>query len=118
MGNAGCARYASVLAIVALIAPMALSKELLNFKPVPDSPNLAEFAWGGGTPPQLLSGPGSLGNADGTLPVANQTAPGLQIDTPFVIPAVAGSVVGASNTTFYDCSLTINGGFVATGAAA
>jgi len=115
-------RLKSAFLLVAVASGALISgahgKELLNFKPVPDSPTLAEFAWGGGSPPSLLSGPGSMSNNDGTLPLANQTAPGLQVDTPFLIPGVPGGVVGTTNTTFYDTSLVINGGFAASGPAA
>jgi hypothetical protein len=103
------------LAIAVLFAPAVHAAELLNFKPVPVSPALDDFTWNGAN---FASGPGNFSNGDGTAPVATQTAPGLQLDTPFVIPGVPGSTVNpaSSSTTFFDASLTLTG-FAASGAA-
>jgi hypothetical protein len=81
---------------------------LVSFKPVPVSDNLAELSWTGSN---LVAGPGSVGNNDGTLPVNQQTAGGLQIDVPLVInDAAHGGVINANNsTTFSDVTLVLTG---------
>jgi hypothetical protein len=92
----------------------ANAAELLNFKPIPISPASPEFSWT--ATPNLTEGPGSIGNADGTLPVPVQTPGGLQVDTPFLIPGIPGGQINASSTSFYDCTLDLTG-FGASGPA-
>lgn len=90
---------------------------LISFKPVPISPTIKEFDFGGGPIPDFEEGPGSIGNGDGTLPLVNQTIPGLQIDTPLSVPGQPGGTVnGDGSTTFYDTTFDITGLF-ATGPA-
>src|SRR5687768_16840591 len=85
------ARMRALVAAVSLLgfAASTPAAVILNFKPVPTSPH-PEFAWSGVA---LDESAGSIGNADGTLPPANQMAPGLQFDTPFIINGVPGSSV-------------------------
>jgi hypothetical protein len=89
----------------------ASAATLVDYKPLPVSPTTPEFVFNGGANPSLQSGPGVIGNADGTLPVANQTPGGLDIETPFVIPGVPGSLInGTSGTTeFYDTTFVLSG---------
>src|SRR5687768_11397092 len=94
-------RAAVVVGASLVLAASAPAAVILNFKAVPTSPAHPEFSWNGVA---LDEASGSIGNADGTSPLAAQTAPGLQFDTPFIINGVPGSSVnGPSNTTtFYD----------------
>jgi len=89
---------------------------LVSFKPVPVSDSLPELSWTGSN---LAAGAGSVGNNDGLLASANQTAGGLQIDVPLVINDPAhGGVVNANNTTtFSDVTLQLSG-LAQTGASA
>jgi len=114
----GLKRLLGVCAAAALpmsLATAASGAVLVDFKPFPASPSTPEFAWNG---VNLDEAAGNLSNGDGALPPANQTAPGLQFDVPFIIPAVAGSQInaGSGSTTFYDSSLVITG-FAASAAA-
>ncbi len=98
---------AVVLALMACAASTQAAV-IINFKPVPTSSAQPEFTWNGAA---LDEGPGNLSNGDGGLPLANQIAPGLQFDTPFLINGVAGSSVNIASgtTTFFDSSLTLTG---------
>jgi hypothetical protein len=86
---------------------------LVDFTPQPASPGVAEVIW---NQDQLYQGPGAIGTnfrlpgiGDGNLPVSQQFAPGLALETPYVVAGLPGSVVNANNnsTTFYDASLLI-----------
>ncbi len=86
---------------------------LVDFTPEPASPGVAEVIWNQG---QLYQGPGAIGTnfrlpgiGDGNLPVSQQFAPGLAIETPYVVAGLPGSAVNSNNnsTTFYDASLLI-----------
>src|SRR5437868_6590739 len=102
--------YLSGVALLAA-SSIASASTLVNYKPTPVSPTTPEFLFQGGAVPSLQTGPGSIGNGDGQLPEANQTAPGLESDTPFIIPGVPGSIVDpvAGTTNFYDTSLLLTG---------
>jgi hypothetical protein len=82
---------------------------VLDFKPAPFSPFQSEIVWDG---VRLQTGPGAVGNADGTLPPDQQTPGGLQIDTNlFPHQPIPGAV---ENTTtgsyaFYDVTLELTG---------
>jgi len=84
--------------------------ELLNWAPVPDSVN-AEIDYN--TTTGLQTGPGAIGNGDGTLPVGAQTPGGLQSDTvvtvPGTIPGSFPSSLFTGGTGFYDTTLTFTG---------
>src|SRR5262249_43940673 len=93
----------SVAAIAAFcaICASASAGTIVDFKPLPISPSNPEFqfsrALGGGIP-VFRSAFGAFGNADGTLPIANQTPGGLLVETPFIIPGIPGSQLGATST--------------------
>jgi hypothetical protein len=114
MGNHVFSRMA-VLALGSAIGLTASAATIVDWKPQPTSPGIAEFVWNGAF---LDEGPGNLSNGDGQLPRNLQTPGGLDMSTPFTINGVPGSeidlVTGA--TTFMDAQLTING-FAATGPA-
>jgi hypothetical protein len=104
----------------ALALPMGLASAasgavLVDFKPFPASPTTPEFSFNG---TNLDEAAGSIGNLNGALPPAAQTAPGLQYDVPFALPPVTGSVFNpiSGSTTLYDCSLAITGFAVAANA--
>jgi hypothetical protein len=86
---------------------------LADFIPEPASPGVAEMIWNQG---QLYEGPGALGTnyglhaaGDGNLPIGDQFAPGLTIETPYVIANAPGAVVNSGNnsTSLYDATLLI-----------
>src|SRR5438105_15288132 len=83
---------------VLIVANAARAESVLNFEPSPISAGVPEFIYTGGASGHLLAGPGSTGNGDGALPLSSQTAGGLFISTPFVIPdAIEGKeIVGGS----------------------
>jgi hypothetical protein len=88
----------------------ARAESVLNFQPSPISAGVPEFIYTGGATGHLQAGPGSVGNGDGALPLASQTAGGLFISTPFVIPdAIAGKEFTGSTTNFYDVTMTLSG---------
>jgi hypothetical protein len=117
MNNSGM-RLAIALSVMAAGTSAVSAATLVDYKPLPVSPTTPEFVFNGGANPSLQSGPGSIGNADGTLPVANQTSGGLDAETPFVIPGIPGSAInGTSGTTeFFDSTLSLSG-LVASGPA-
>src|SRR5436189_5594059 len=92
------------MAVLALGGAMGLSASaatIVDWKPQPTSPTMAEFIWNGSF---LNEGPGNFSNGDGALPRNLQTAPGLDMGTPFIIPGVPGSEIDAvaGTTTFMD----------------
>lgn len=104
-------RWAVWVGLWVLIAANASRAEtVLNFQPSPISGGVPEFIYTGGATGQLQAGPGSLGNGDGALPLALQTAGGLFVSTPFSIPnAIAGKEFVGSTTNFYDVTLSLTG---------
>jgi hypothetical protein len=99
-------------AIIGVCSGSSFAATLVDYKPTPVSPTTPEFVFNGPAgSPSFQSGPGSIGNADGVLPVNAQTVGGLDAGTPFVIPGIAGSSVDpvAGTTDFYDSSLILNG---------
>jgi hypothetical protein len=89
---------------LSLISTASHASTLFDFKPIPVSPGTNEFQFSNTL--GFTEGPGAVGNGDGALPVALQTVPGLQADTPFAIPGVIGSTVNADgSTSFFDVSL-------------
>src|SRR4051812_6856464 len=109
----------SFAAIAASFAVCSLvsAATIVDFKPNPVSPGIPEFqfsrALGGGVP-VFRGALGSTSNNDGNLPVQNQVAPGLDVETPFIL-AGPGSVndVIAGTTHFYDSSLQFTAGLQA-----
>src|SRR3954469_22717577 len=104
-------RWTATVGLCLLMATNAARAEsVLNFKPSPISAGVPEFIYTGGASGQLVAGPGSLGNGDGALPLSSQTAGGLFVSTPFVIPdAIAGKEISGSSTNFYDVTMTLSG---------
>lgn len=105
----GCTGLA--LAFLGLATQRAnASIELLNWAPVPDSV-ATEINYD--TTAGLATGPGAIGNGDGTLPVAGQTPGGLQTDTivnvPGPIPGSFPSSLLTGGTGFYDTTLLFAG---------
>jgi hypothetical protein len=108
--------FAAVAALFSLCA-WASAATIVDFKPNPVSPTTPEFqfsrALGGGVP-VFRGALGSTSNNDGNLPVQNQTSPGLDSETPFIL-AGPGSVNDfvAGTTHFYDSSLQFTAGLQA-----
>jgi len=108
--------FAAIAASLA-ICSLASAATIVDFKPNPVSPTTPEFqfsrALGGGVP-VFRGALGSTSNNDGNLAVQNQTAPGLDVETPFIL-AGPGSVndVPAGTTHFYDASLQFTAGLQA-----
>ena len=95
---------------VLIVANAARGESVLNFQSSPISAGVPEFVYTGGAAGQLLAGPGSLGNGDGALPPNLQTAGGLFVSTPFVIPdAIVGKSFSGSTTNFYDVTMSLSG---------
>ena len=95
---------------VLIVANAARGESVLNFQSSPISAGVPEFVYTGGAAGQLLAGPGSLGNGDGALPPNLQTAGGLFVSTPFVIPdAIVGKSFSGSTTNFYDVTMSLTG---------
>jgi len=105
----------AVTTIVALTlcgASTARASLLVDFLPQPASDEIPEFIWDGD---YLLIGPGAVGTGlpdpnvpgDGDLPPDQQSAGGLLITTPFVIPGLPGGEVRTTSgtTDFYDVTL-------------
>ena len=108
---------AAVAALFSLCA-WASAATIVDFKPNPVSPTTPEFqfsralVFAGG--PVFRGALGSTSNNDGNLPIQNQTAPGLDSETPFIL-AGPGSVNDfiAGTTHFYDSSLQFTAGLQA-----
>src|SRR6476620_6316798 len=109
----------SVAAVAAFcaICASASASTIVDFKPNPVSPTTPEFqfsrALGGGVP-VFRGALGTTSNNDGNLPIQNQTAPGLDSETPFILPG-PGSLndLIAGTTHFFDSSLHFTGGLQA-----
>lgn len=98
------------------IGSLASASTIVDFKPLPISPTDPEFTFNrplGGGIPVFRTAFGSIGNADGTLPVAAQTPGGLLVETPFIIGGVPGSQFTATSTLFFDSTLFVTGGLAA-----
>jgi hypothetical protein len=107
--------FAVVAAAAMAIPAISSAATIVDWKPGPTSAGIPEFSWTGN---QLVGAAGITSNGDGQIARANQTAPGLDMETPFVINGVPGSVVDPvqGTTLFYDASIAITG-FVASGPA-
>lgn len=99
---------AAALLAVCLVAS-AKADTIVSFSAIPPTPGFPELAFNGSG---LHVGTGAQGTGDGNLPVSSQVAGGLEINTPFNVPFVAGrgqtNNVGGS-TTFFDVTLTLSG---------
>jgi hypothetical protein len=101
-----------VLAVVAAsamaIPAISRAATIVDWKPGPTSAGIPEFTWTGN---QLVGNVGITSNGDGAIARNLQTAPGLDMETPFIIPGVPGSVIDPvqSTTLFYDASIAITG---------
>ena len=108
--------FAAIAALFSLCA-WASASTIVDFKPNPVSPTTPEFqfsrALGGGVP-VFRGALGATSNNDGNLPIQNQTSPGLDSETPFIL-AGPGSVNDfiAGTTHFYDSSLQFTAGLQA-----
>ncbi|HVT30636.1 MAG TPA: PEP-CTERM sorting domain-containing protein [Lacipirellulaceae bacterium] len=111
------------IALAATAASLAIysfasAATIVDFKPLPVSPTMPEFqfnrALGGGIP-VFRAAAGATGNGDGTLPVPNQVAGGLDAETPFIIPGIPGSAINfaAGTTEFFDSTLQFPAGLAA-----
>src|SRR5204863_9227441 len=101
VGSGSIRRTVLTLVMAVLAAPVvACAATIVDWKPGPTSVGIPEFSWTGF---QLVGAPGITSNGDGTLPRPTQTAPGLDMETPFIIPGVPGSVIDpvANTTLFY-----------------
>jgi len=112
-------RITRFAAIAALLSVCAVSNAgtLVDFKPVPVSPNIPEFQFSralGGGAPVFRGALGATSNNDGNLPVQNQTAPGLDAETPFILagPGSLNDLI-AGTTHFFDSSLQFTAGLQA-----
>src|SRR3954454_18034723 len=107
--------YFAAIAASLAICSLASAATIVDFKPNPVSPTTPEFqfsrALGGGVP-VFRGALGSTSNNDGNLPILNQTAPGLDSETPFILVG-PGSLnnFAAGSTHFYDSSLQLTAGF-------
>src|SRR6476661_4795526 len=109
----------SVAAVAAFcaICASASASTIVDFKPNPVSPTIPEFqfsrALGGGVP-VFRAALGATSNNDGNLPIQNQTAPGLDSETPFILagPGSLNDLV-AGTTHFFDSSLQFTAGLQA-----
>src|SRR3954463_16005227 len=109
-------RFAAIAATLA-ICSLASAATIVDFKPTPVSPTTPEFqfsrALGGGVP-VFRGALGSTSNNDGNLPLQNQTAPGLDSETPFILagPGSLNDLI-AGTTHFFDSSLQFTAGLQA-----
>src|SRR6476469_2463899 len=109
-------RFAAIAASLSICA-VSNAATIVDFKPTPTSPNTPEFqfsrALGGGVP-VFRGALGSTSNNDGNLPVQNQTSPGLDSETPFILAGPGGvNDFVAGTTHFYDSSLQFTAGLQA-----
>src|SRR5215212_10335603 len=93
--------YFAAIAATLATCSFVSAATIVDFKPNPVSPTTPEFqfsrALGGGVP-VFRGALGSTSNNDGNLPVLNQTAPGLDSETPFILagPGAASDVIAGT----------------------
>jgi len=109
-------RLALIGALLA-VSSVASATTIVDFKPVPTSPGIPEFGFhrpAGGGAPVFRAQLGATSNNDGALPVQNQTAPGLDSETPFILagPGAVNDLI-AGTTAFYDSSFQFTAGLQA-----
>jgi len=109
--------FSAAAAALCAISSWASAATIVDFKPTPVSPTIPEFqfsrALGGGVP-VFRGALGSTSNNDGNLLIQNQTAPGLDSETPFLLvgPGSLQDVV-ANTTHFFDSTLVFTAGLQA-----
>ena len=110
----------TAIAVSLALCSFVSASTIVDFKPLPISPTDPEFqfsrALGSGIP-AFRTAFGAIGNADGTLPLVNQTPGGLLVETPFLIGGIPGSQFTAGSTLFSDSTLEFTSGLVASGPA-
>jgi hypothetical protein len=94
-----------------------LAGTIVDFKPSPISPTIPEFQFSrplAGGAPVFRGALGATSNNDGNLPIQNQTAPGLDSETPFILagPGALNNLISGT-THFLDSSLKFTGGLQA-----
>jgi hypothetical protein len=94
----------------------ARAGSLLTFEASPTSPGLPEVIWTNTPLPQLIAGPGAVGNDDGTLPPFQQSPGGLEIQTPLSITAPGSHPLIGGGTEVDDVTLVLTN-FLATAPA-
>lgn len=111
-------RHMALAAIsLAGIAGVVRADAILNFGPLPNN-NIPEFQFNtrhvGDAAPSFYEASGAIGNGDGDLATANQTAGGLQLTTAFLPAFVLNRGQDALDPhLFYDATLNLTG-FMAT----
>jgi hypothetical protein len=115
MGQKSRLFVASIVSVC--LCACASASTIVDFKPAPVSPTVPEFqfsrALGGGVP-VFRAAVGATSNNDGNLPIQNQTAPGLDAETPFILagPGALNDLI-AGTTHFFDSSLQFTAGLQA-----
>ena len=105
-----CKIRAAAVVLALSMGTWSMAGTLVDFKPLPVSTNIPEFVFNGPAgAPSFQTGPGSIGNADGVLPVTAQTPGGLDAEASFVIPGIPGSGLNVASTEFFDSTLTFTG---------
>jgi hypothetical protein len=109
-------RCAAVAALL-FFCSSALAGTIVDFKPSPVSPTIPEFQFGrapAGGAPVFRGALGATSNNDGNLPIQNQTAPGLDAETPFILagPGALNNLISGT-THFLDSQLAFTGGLQA-----
>jgi hypothetical protein len=108
----------AIIAALFLFCSSTLAGTIVDFKPSPVSPTIPEFqfsrALNGGGPPVFRGALGATSNNDGNLPIQNQTAPGLDSETPFILagPGALNNLISGT-THFLDSSLQFTAGLQA-----
>ena len=108
--------WVATVALAISFASSSFAGTLVDFKPLPVSPTNPEFVFSralGGGVPVFRAGSGAIGNADGTLPLVNQTPGGLLAEVPLIIPGIPGSQLSATSTLFFDTTLEFPAGLAA-----
>jgi hypothetical protein len=109
-------RFVFIAAMLA-VSSVATATTIVDFKPVPTSPAIPEFGFhrpAGGGAPVFRAELGATSNGDGNLLPQNQTAGGLDSETPFVLagPGAINDLI-AGTTGFYDSSFQFTSGLAA-----
>lgn len=109
-------RCAAVAALL-FFCSSALAGTIVDFKPSPVSPTIPEFQFSrpaGGGAPAFRGALGASSNNDGNLAIQNQTAPGLDSETPFILagPGALNNLISGT-THFLDSQLNFTGGLQA-----
>ncbi len=79
----------------------------MTFSASPTSPSLPEFIWTNEAVPQLIAGPGSIGNGDGNMPPL-QTFGGLEVQTLLSVVAPGSRPLIGGGTELDDCTIVLS----------